>query len=63
MVALRVALSDSTSKWRLVMNGVPEGLVLRPELFDVFVDDFDSEIECTLNTFADNTNLVVQLTQ
>ena len=45
------------------MNGVPEGLVLRPELFDIFVDDFDSEIECTLNTFADNTNLVVQLTQ
>ena len=52
-----VQLKGSKSEWLWVSSGVPQGSVLGPVLFLIFINDFGKDINGTVLKFADDSKL------
>ena len=52
----RVVLNGSSSQWVNVTSGVPQGPVLAPLLFILYVNDITDGLKSTLEMFGDDSN-------
>jgi hypothetical protein len=57
----RVVVNGCSSEWILVTAGVPQGSILGPLLFLIFVNDIVDDISCDPYLFADDTSLFCPL--
>ena len=58
----RVVLEGVRSEWMTVTSGVPQGSVLGPLLFLVYVNDLPEVVQCGVKMFADDTKLYSRIT-
>ena len=53
----RVVVDGEVSRWKSVLSGVPQGSVLGPILYLVYLNDLEEGVTGKLLTFADDTKL------
>ena len=53
----KVCIDGESSDWAKVTSGVPQGSVLGPVLFLIYINDIDSNLISTIGKFADDTKM------
>jgi ribonucleases P/MRP protein subunit RPP40 len=57
----RVMINGVASSWQPILSGVPQGSVLGPLLFLIFINDLGADLACRLLMFADDTKLFARI--
>ena len=58
----RVRVNGCQSQWAPVLSGIPQGSILGPILFSLFVNDLPGEVQSLISMFADDTKIYIPLT-
>ena len=53
----RVVLNGQNSSWSDILAGVPQGSILGPLLFLIYINDLSDGLQCNPKLFADDTSL------
>ena len=53
----RVVLNGQYSKWAPILAGVPQGSILDPLLFLIYINDLPENLKSSAKLFADDTSL------
>ncbi len=57
----RVVINGISSGWRAVKSGAPQGSVLDPVLFLIYVSDIDGGLTCEVSNVADDTKIAIKV--
>jgi hypothetical protein len=57
----RVVMGEVVSDWKDVLSGVPQGSVLGPLLFIIFINDLPDVVKSLCKLFADDTKLIATI--
>ena len=57
----RVRVKDNISTWKPVVSGIPQGSILGPILFTLFVNDIPSQLQSIIAMYADDTKLFASI--
>ena len=57
----RVVLHNTNSDWKPISAGVPQGSILGPLLFLIYINDIVNDISSAIRIFADDTCLFIEV--